>query len=349
MSESNLSQLALAKLLKDKLAEINEAPAPEGSVQRVANDYAKSNNLKLEAPEAIKVNPNVSAKVAEAYAQMQHNPNDPKVQKAYAALIAETQKQYEDIQKSGFKVSKIENGMNPYKSSADLVQDITKNKHMSYFPSELGFGSSDVLNDHPMLKPTSIVGPDGKPMVANDLFRVVHDYFGHAKDGNKFGATGEERAYMAHKQMYSPEAQKALATETRGQNSYVNFGPDGEANRANPANTKYADQKAGLMPDWAGNHVDEIDNPLKYNAKKGLKIVGKSVLPLAALTGVAMADSPMDAVVPGGVESIGQSPDDELQMLTEIKALDNYKNSQASKNKMKETPTNFKKLMAMLK
>jgi len=33
-----------------------------------------------------------------------------------------------------------------------------------------------------------------------------------------------------------------------GQNSWVNFGPKGEANRANPAKTQYAEQKATLLP-----------------------------------------------------------------------------------------------------
>jgi hypothetical protein len=34
-----------------------------------------------------------------------------------------------------------------------------------------------------------------------------------------------------------------------GQNSTVNFGPHGEHNKANPKNTIFADQKAGLLPD----------------------------------------------------------------------------------------------------
>lgn len=91
---------------------------------------------------------------------------------------------------------------------------------------------------------------EGQPMPYNDMFRIVHDYFGHAKEGNGFGPNGEENAYLNHAKTYSPEAQKALATETKGQNSWVNFGPHGEQNRANPSKTIYADQKAGLLPDW---------------------------------------------------------------------------------------------------
>jgi hypothetical protein len=101
-----------------------------------------------------------------------------------------------------------------------------------------------------MLKPTSEKDEEGKPMLANDQFRIVHDVLGHAKEGYGFGAQGEENAWNHHKQMYSPEAQKALTAETRGQNNHVNFGPHAEHNKANPAQTIYAPQKAGLMPDW---------------------------------------------------------------------------------------------------
>lgn len=39
--------------------------------------------------------------------------------------------------------------------------------------------------------------------------------------------------------------------ETRGQNSWVNYGPHGEANRtASSGTTVFADQKTGLLPDW---------------------------------------------------------------------------------------------------
>src|SRR5262249_44937515 len=43
----------------------------------------------------------------------------------------------------------------------------------------------------------------------------------------------------------------ALTTETRGQNSWLNFGPYAEHNKhASPADTHYAPQKIGLLPAW---------------------------------------------------------------------------------------------------
>jgi hypothetical protein len=334
--DNNTHGLGSAALLKLLLEKANApGPAPEGTAQRVAEDYAKSKGMKLSEPDLeVKAKPHVSSKIAEAYSQMQHNPNDPKVAKAYQALIKETEDQFEALQKAGLKISKITPDMqNPYKNSQALVEDITKNKHMFYFPTEQGFGSGGDFSNHPLFKESRLTGPDGKPMKANDLFRVVHDYFGHAKDGNKFGATGEERAYLEHSKMYSPEARKALASETRGQNSWVNYGPIGEVNRANPAATTYADQKAGLLPDWATKHIDEIDSPIKYRAKALAKIAGKAVAPTLGIGAALLAPSAdaaaAELLVPGGADSVGMSPQDERQMLTEIDAQKNYQNSPA--------------------
>ena len=104
-----------------------------------------------------------------------------------------------------------------------------------------------------MLNKTGRFNASGEEMLANDLFRVVHDIHGHVKPQASFGPVGEEVAYQNHKQMFSPKAQKALATETRGQNSFVNFGDNAANNRANPSDTIFAEQKIGLLPDFAVN------------------------------------------------------------------------------------------------
>jgi GNAT superfamily N-acetyltransferase len=140
----------------------------------------------------------------------------------------------------------------PYLKTPRLaVQDVIENNHLWVFPTEQGFGSIDVdLSKHPMLRPTGVT-VDGRKLVANDVFRIVHDYFGHLKDGNGFRAGGEENAWRSHSAMYSPLARGAMTTETRGQNSWLNYGPHGEKNRtAKSADTVYAAQKAGLMPQW---------------------------------------------------------------------------------------------------
>jgi hypothetical protein len=80
----------------------------------------------------------------------------------------------------------------------------------------------------------------------NDRFRAVHDWIAHAGPGNQFGPIGEENAYRMHAATLSPQAQRALASETRGQNSWVNFGP----HKDRPMKERpFAEQKAALWPE----------------------------------------------------------------------------------------------------
>jgi hypothetical protein len=101
---------------------------------------------------------------------------------------------------------------------------------------------------HPLMEKAP-VQMGGKDATYNDLFRAVHDYYGHAAEGNGFRANGEYNAWRAHRQMYSDAARGAMDSETLGQNSWVNSGPPAAFNKgASQADTIYADQKAGLLP-----------------------------------------------------------------------------------------------------
>lgn len=62
-------------------------------------------------------------------------------------------------------------------------------------------------------------------LTLNEMFRAVHDLYGHGTTGSTFRPGGEEAAYASHSQMMSPLAQMALLSETRGQNSLVNYSP----------------------------------------------------------------------------------------------------------------------------
>jgi hypothetical protein len=81
----------------------------------------------------------------------------------------------------------------------------------------------------------------------NDMFRAVHDFFGHAASGRGVAQNGEEAAWVSHSQMFSTEARKAMTTETRGQNSWSNtegFGVDPITKEQ-----RFAQQKVGFLPD----------------------------------------------------------------------------------------------------
>lgn len=209
--------------------------------------FGKSELVKaLPGAPQVNLNPEHGKIIAAAYDQMKHDPSHPEVKAAYGALIDETKKQFKDMLDQGLKISKVTNPKhNPYPTSKHLHADVD-NGHIWLFPTELGFGSEDDMpKDHPMLQPTEFMH-EGKPLLANDIFRVVHDSI-HHKLRNGFGPKGEHESYLEHKKMYSPLAQKALATETMGQNSYVNFSSQiGHLNQQKPGSA-YAPQKAGLL------------------------------------------------------------------------------------------------------
>jgi hypothetical protein len=105
--------------------------------------------------------------------------------------------------------------------------------------------SGDFPADH-LLMEKSGIEINGYQLSYNDVFRAVHDYFGHALYGNEFGPLGEEQAWRVHARMFSRAAVPALTTETRGQNCWVNFGPFAHLE----ADLRpYAQQKNFLLPE----------------------------------------------------------------------------------------------------
>ena len=198
------------------------------------------------------VDSDFAKRLADAYQHMKDNPSDPAVKKSYDALINQTMAQYEAARKAGQKFEFMPQGQDLYGNPRNAINDIVTNQHMYVFPTEEGFGSlTEAQAANPLLQKTGEKW-NGKDVTANDLFRAVHDYYGHAKHGVGFRATGEENAFQSHAKMFTPEALPALTSETRGQNSWVNYGPHGEFNRTtNPSNTIYADQKSGILPEWA--------------------------------------------------------------------------------------------------
>lgn len=103
-------------------------------------------------------------------------------------------------------------GAGEYPSSTDMARDVLANGNLNVFSGG---------DPHEFL---SQIDP-ATGLSQNEMFRGVHDYLGHVVPGSMFGPQGEEAAYAAHSQMLSPLAQMALLSETRGQNSLVNYSP----------------------------------------------------------------------------------------------------------------------------
>lgn len=213
-------------------------------------------------------------RLSDAFEAMKHSPNDPEVRAAYNASAKETIEQYKAFLDAGYVVEI--NNNEPYANSQEMIDDLRNNKRIKIFSTESGFGDTPITakqrKENPLLAKTKFTDVNGQPMLVNDLFRAVHDFYGHAELGNSFGPLGEENAWNVHARMYSPLARKAMTTETRGQNSFVNFSgvnkevdklrekarrlrEEGKLSEAEVVTneiyekTSFADQKVGLLPE----------------------------------------------------------------------------------------------------
>ena len=235
-------------------------PGPIGKVKQVAESYMRDKTPPTYHKPPDRYYPldkEHATNIAQAFHMMKHEPDNPAVKASYAQMIKETRDQYRHIRREHPDLQLIPNeaGHDPYAQTPRMAaQDVIENNRLHFFPTEQGYGTGEQggidLSSHPMLQPSGET-LNGKPLLNNDLFRIVHDYFGHLKEGYGFRAAGEDNAWRSHAAMYSDLARPAMTTETRGQNSWVNHGPHAAENKgASGANTIYAEQKVGLMPEW---------------------------------------------------------------------------------------------------
>ena len=292
---------------------------PDPQLVAVAEEYARENGIPYKRQaEYVKVDEGRAERIAQAYEDMKHDPQNPKVKEAYENLIKQTIAQYEALVKAGYKFwfidTNIPSNQEYAQSPFNAMRDIRNNKEMGVFPTTDGFGSSDIdVKDNPLMAETKFKWPVGgldgqmKPVLANDLFRAVHDAFGHGLEGSGFRVRGEENAWQAHIRLFTGSAVGAITSETRGQNSWLNFGPYGETNRtANTEDTVFADQKTGLMPEWTWKEGVSPDMkeeaakekmPSLSDAVRGLKIKGPGGLQSNILgVPIAIWNAAMDTV-----------------------------------------------------
>ena len=240
---------------------VQGATGPDAGLVDVAKNYAKQLGIPHERQKTfVDVDPEFAARVAQAYEEMPHAPQDPKVKEAYGDMIRQTKDQYDALVKAGYKFDFFDGNTDPYDGNPlNAMRDLRNNKKMSVYGTYDGYGTEGItgaeLANNPMLADTGLRWKDQKGgehiVTANDLFRAVHDAFGHGLEGAGFRARGEENAWQAHAKLFTGPALGALTSETRGQNSWLNYGPYGEKNRtAKLGDTVFAEQKTGLMPSW---------------------------------------------------------------------------------------------------
>jgi predicted ABC-type ATPase len=145
--------------------------------------------------------------------------NDPAAHRAYNALAAKVKDQFDYMTKTlGVEVEVTAD--DPYPSIDEMLQDVDRGRLKVLATASTG--------PHPFFTNEQ-----------NDMFRAVHDYFGHAATGRDFNRHGERATYLSHARTFGDDkdAIRALFTETEAQNAYV------------VTKQEFGEQKVALLPD----------------------------------------------------------------------------------------------------
>jgi len=232
---------------------------PNEDARTVARAYAEAAGIPY-SPSSVnsKLPVQMGMEFADAWQSATHNPTDAEIQAGYKAFSDEIFSQYNALKDAGVKIELFDETGEPYKSSSDMVADVRINKRLKVLQTVKEYGGNGGKpENHPMLADSGVV-IDGISVPVNDLFRAVHDYFGHAKEGYQFGPQGEFNAWRAHSEMFTPAAQGALASESIAQTAWTNYGPHmrnakgelikkGDEGFLSLAERPFAQQKASLV------------------------------------------------------------------------------------------------------
>ena len=180
---------------------------------------------------------------AEVYDKLVNDFDDPEVQKSYESLTDAVIDQFREMKAMGINMEFSQE--DPYKNSAEMQNDVLQNNRLKVFAD----GGATLPDGHPMKRNVNV---DGEEYVLNDVFRGVHDYFGHVVSADRgavvsFGPKGEWEAWRTHRLTLPRESWMALWTETRGQNTWTNYANN---NLDLPIQDRpFAEQKVGVVPE----------------------------------------------------------------------------------------------------
>jgi len=263
------------------LADSPQRPGVEGpdpGIVAAAELYAARTGLVIRRQSNyVAMSEELSRRLADAYEAMSDDSNVPEVAEAYADLKRQTLAQYQALIDSGYRFWFFDAASDPYASNGfNALRDLRATRTMGVYSTQAGYGNEPITDqqraNNPMLEDTGLRWPSGslkgeeQPVLLNDVFRAVHDAFGHAMEGSGFRMHGEENAWQSHVRFYTGPARRAITTETRGQNSLLNSGPSGQANRvASVDETKFSVQKTGLLPEWA--HTTGVTPDMQSRAR----------------------------------------------------------------------------------
>ncbi|MEN3310452.1 MAG: hypothetical protein V7603_6654 [Micromonosporaceae bacterium] len=147
-----------------------------------------------------------------------------RLRRRYALLQSESLRQYQAIVDAGIEVLPWLAPGQPYRDSAHLRESVRRSGRLYVFLTRDGHGPGGSPPDHPMSEPSGVRVAQ-VDLCHNDIFRAVHDVFGHVMFGNSMGPAGEFRAAYSQMAMYPDGAHPVLFTEQVSQICWFFYGP----------------------------------------------------------------------------------------------------------------------------
>jgi hypothetical protein len=191
--------------------------------------------------------------VAEYFDRAPRLAYDARLARLYDRMKWENLLQYGVILDAGIEIEPWLGPGQPYRGSEELVRRVRETGTLYVYLTRDGHGPPGSTGYHPLRGPSGVTAR-GVELAYNDVFRVVHDVFGHVMFGYAFGPRGEFKATYCHMHMYSEEIHPILFTEQIGQICWFFFGPHlldragnlprpGDPGYVPPAQRPYAEQK----------------------------------------------------------------------------------------------------------
>ncbi len=244
----------------EELSSFGREGARFQSKEKDLETISKQFRTRSSKPVAMKFGESVAKKIADFHDEAPGDSIDDATRKSYNSFNQETLKQFQVLEQAGYVLEPWEGSGEPYKNSAEMRADVQENKHLFYLPSKSALGDDAAVEvaKYPPLEDSG-VRINGQSIPFNDLFRAVHDVFGHALNNRSFSKDGEFQAWQDHAQMYSESSQPALALETLVYNSWFNAGKHlrradgslpvpGDADYVPLRERGYAPRKTYLLP-----------------------------------------------------------------------------------------------------
>ena len=183
---------------------------------------------------------------------------DARLRRLYDLLKHENLKQYRAALDADIKVVPWTGEGQPYHGFTQMIEHVCATKMLYVYLTSHGHGPTHGVGYHPMRTPAGI-SAFGVELCHNDVFRVVHDIFGHLLTGKNFGVHGEFEATYGHLSMYPKCLLPVLFAEQIGQICWFFYGPHltdcaGRLRRRHdpgylpPAERPYPKQKVFLFP-----------------------------------------------------------------------------------------------------